>query len=124
MSDTISFAPSLPIQTLNWSNRIDKIKEKMEGGQIRSSSRNPAELKNACMELESLFIFYLFKEMRATIPKDGLINGGRGEEIYTSMLDSQMAKELASGQGIGLSTLFMERLGVKDGPEEKEGSKK
>ena len=123
MSDTIS-APSIPIQTLSWSNRIDRVKEKMEAGQLSSSSKNPAELKNACAELESLFIFYLFKEMRATIPKGGLINGGRGEEIYTSMLDSQMAKELASGQGIGLSTLFMERLAVKDGPGEGEGSKK
>jgi len=123
MSDTIS-APSIPIQTLSWSNRIDRVKEKMEAGQLSSSSKNPAELKNACAELESLFIFYLFKEMRATIPKGGLINGGRGEEIYTSMLDSQMAKELASGQGIGLSTLFMERLGVKDGSGEEDGSKK
>jgi len=123
MSDTIS-APSIPIQTLSWSNRIDRIKEKMEAGQLSSSSKNPAELKNACAELESLFIFYLFKEMRATIPKGGLINRGRGEEIYTSMLDSQMARELASGQGIGLSTLFMERLGVKDGSGEEDGSKK
>lgn len=123
MSDTIS-APSLPIHTLSWSNRIDRIKEKMEAGQLSSSSKNPAELKNACAELESLFIFYLFKEMRATIPKGGLINRGRGEEIYTSMLDSQMARELASGQGIGLSTLFMERLMGKDGPGEGDGSKK
>lgn len=123
MSDTIS-APSLPIQTLSWSNRIDRVKEKMEAAQLSSSDKNPAELKNACAELESLFIFYLFKEMRATIPKGGLINRGRGEEIYTSMLDSQMAKELASGQGIGLSTLFMERLAVKDGPGEGDGSKK
>lgn len=123
MSDTIS-APSLPIHTLTWSNRIDRIKEKMEVGQLSSSSKNSAELKNACAELESLFIFYLFKEMRATIPKGGLINRGRGEEIYTSMLDSQMARELASGQGIGLSTLFMERLMGKDGPGEGEGGKK
>lgn len=123
MSDTIS-APSLPIHTLTWSNRIDRIKEKMEAGQLSSSSKNSAELKNACAELESLFIFYLFKEMRATIPKGGLINRGRGEEIYTSMLDSQMARELASGQGIGLSTLFMERLMGKDGPGEGDGSKK
>lgn len=123
MSDTIS-APSLPIHTLTLSNRIDRIKEKMEVGQLSSSSKNSAELKNACAELESLFIFYLFKEMRATIPKGGLINRGRGEEIYTSMLDSQMARELASGQGIGLSTLFMERLMGKDGPGEGEGGKK
>ncbi len=123
MSETIS-APSLSIQALNWSNRIDRIKEKTEAGQLSTLSKNSSELKNACTELESLFIFYLFKEMRATIPKGGLINRGRGEEIYTSMLDSQMARELASGQGIGLTTLFMERLGGKDSPGEEEGNKK
>ena len=112
MEDNIS-GPSLPVQTLNWSNRIERVKEKMEAGQLSSSNKNSAELKNACAELESLFIFYLFKEMRATIPKGGLINGGRGEEIYTSLLDSQLARELASNQGIGLSTFFMERLGAE-----------
>lgn len=121
MPDNIS-ALSVPIQTLNWANRIERVKEKMEAGQS-SSSKNSAELRNVCAELESLFIFYLFKEMRATIPKTGLINGGRAEEIYTSMLDSQLARDLASKQGIGLSTLFMEHLGVKAEQEKGEAVK-
>jgi flagellar protein FlgJ len=61
--------------------------------------------------------------MRSTIPKTGLLNGGRGEELYTSMFDAQIAKELASERGIGLSTLLLQRLGSPSGPEEKNSGK-
>ena len=67
-------------------------------------------LKKACVEMESLFIYYLFKEMRATIPKSEFLNGGKGEEIYQSMLDSQLSKELAGKGGIGLSSLIYNQL--------------
>jgi Rod binding domain-containing protein len=59
--------------------------------------------------------------MRAAIPKTGLLTGGRSEEIYTSMFDAQIARELASERGIGLSGLLVERLGQVSGPEEKNG---
>ncbi|MBW1821637.1 MAG: rod-binding protein [Deltaproteobacteria bacterium] len=48
--------------------------------------------------------------MRQTIDKSGFISGGRAEEIYTSMLDTQMAKQFAHKGGIGLSSMFMEQL--------------
>jgi len=34
-----------------------------------SPDADPAKLKEACSELESLFIYYLLKEMRASVPK-------------------------------------------------------
>ena len=123
MPDAIS-APSLQMQqAINSLNKINEMKERPEAGQSSVASRKSAELKNACAELESLFIFQLLKEMRSTIPKTGLLTGGRGEELYTSMFDAQIARELASERGIGLSTLLMEHLGSTSGPEEKNGGK-
>jgi peptidoglycan hydrolase FlgJ len=95
----------------------------ISGGQIKSlqlkedppARQNSAALKKACSEMESLFIDYLFKEMRSTIPKSELINGGKGEEIYLSMLDSQLSKELASKGGIGLSSAIYNQLIEKAG---------
>ncbi len=97
MPDLI-FPPGVPLQTVKAS----------------SSSKSDTQLKEACFELESLFINYLLKEMRATIPKSGFISGGKAEEIYTSMLDSQLAKEMASSGGIGLSSLLRDQLGGLD----------
>jgi flagellar protein FlgJ len=90
--------------------------------QADSNSHNSA-LKKACADMESLFIYYMLKEMRATVPKTGLMSGGKSEEIYTSMLDSHMAKELSRAGGIGLSSILLNQIGgdsiVKNGRSEK-----
>ncbi|MBI9085919.1 MAG: rod-binding protein [Desulfobacterales bacterium] len=70
----------------------------------------PRRLASACAELESLFIKQLFEQMRATIPKSGLLGGGSTEALFTSMLDQEMAKELAARGGIGLASLLRDQL--------------
>jgi len=81
------------------------------GSESRTGSAATPRLKEACAELESLFIYYMLKEMRSTIPKTELFSGGKAEEIYTSMMDVQVAKELSSNGGIGLSAVLLEQLG-------------
>ena len=106
MSDLI-FPLRVPLQSVN---KIDRVQNSLESGKASFSCKSNAQIKEACFELESLFINYLLKEMRATIPKSGFISGGKAEEIYTSMLDSQLAKEMASRGGIGLSSFLCDQL--------------
>ena len=61
-----------------------------------------AKLKEACEGFESVFIHQLIKEMRKTVPKDGLLHSSQ-EEQYSSMFDEELAKSLAKGGGIGLA---------------------
>ncbi len=75
-----------------------------------ASDKDEKRLKEACDGLESLFIYYLLKEMRASIPKSGFISGGKTEEMYTSMLDFQLAQEIASRRGIGISSVLFDQL--------------
>jgi len=72
--------------------------------------RRRLRLEDACRQMESLFLGYLLKEMRATVPRSGLINGGMAEEIFTSMLDQALAGEMAGRGGIGLATILMNQL--------------
>ena len=44
----------------------------------------------------------MLKTMRESVPKDGLLSGGKGEEIYTSMLDEALSKEMSERGGIGI----------------------
>lgn len=97
MSDNISFQ-NLPLGSSNSKNVG------------HSDDKTHRRLKEACSELESLFISYLLKEMRETVPKDGLFSGGKTEEMYTSMLDAQMAKEIAMKRGIGISSIFLDQV--------------
>jgi flagellar protein FlgJ len=61
--------------------------------------------------MESLFVNYLLQELRATVDKSGFIGGGRAEEIFTSMLDVELSKEISASGGIGLSSMLLKQLG-------------
>ncbi|UCF95337.1 MAG: rod-binding protein [Desulfobacterales bacterium] len=88
-------------------------------GNPRASSRNPTSasdvksagaLQTACREMESLFISYLLQEMRATVNKSGLISGGPAEDLYTFMLDAELARKIAQRGGIGLANILQNQL--------------
>ncbi|MBW2515218.1 MAG: rod-binding protein [Deltaproteobacteria bacterium] len=82
---------------------------------------NDSELAETCRQMESLFINQLFKEMRATIHRSGFFSGGRAEEIYTSMMDAEMAVKLANRGGIGLADMMLHQL---DTPASAPGAEK
>ncbi len=59
----------------------------------RTTDKN-AELKKVAGQLEGLFVQQLFKAMRDTVPQeDGIVSGGSGEEIFTSLMDEHLAAE-------------------------------
>lgn len=90
-----------------------KVRTLTESGKTKGGTKDQARLKEACHELESLFIGHLLREMRATVNKSGFLSGGRAEELYTSMLDGQLAKELSAKGGIGLVKLLLDDLESK-----------
>ena len=69
-----------------------------------------SKINSACTEMESLFIQNMFKEMRASIPKSGLTSGGKAEEMFTDMLDAEMAKTFSASGGLGLSAMVRRQL--------------
>lgn len=112
MTDPLS-APKLPVNISDVAFDAKARIQRMLAAK-KSGSTTPGtdpQLRDVCRQLESLFIHHLFKEMRATIPKTGFISGGRAEEIYTSMLDAEMAANLSTRGGIGLSEMLLRQLG-------------
>jgi flagellar protein FlgJ len=112
MTDTIAL-PKLP---LDLSNAIVDAPTRLQRTlnakkSAPDGSANDPELLEPCRQMESLFIYHLFKEMRATIHKAGFISGGRAEEIYTSMMDAEMAAKLSNRDGIGLARMLLHQLG-------------
>jgi Rod binding domain-containing protein len=76
----------------------------------RVNDENGGRLREACSEFEALFINLLLKELRATVGKSGLMDGGQAEEIYTGMMDTEMARDLAAKGGIGLADILYRQL--------------
>jgi flagellar protein FlgJ len=80
-----------------------------EAGSGKGVERQKA-LKNACRDFESLFVNYMLKQMRRTVPQDGLFGGGQAEKMYTSMMDSEVAKEISRQRGLGLAPMMYRQM--------------
>ena len=79
--------------------------------------REQAGLKKACAEFESIFIGYMLKSMRSTVPQSGLSKGA-GSDLYTSMFDREVAQRLSSeGGGIGIQKMLFRQLDGQSGPD-------
>lgn len=122
MTDPLSL-PKLP---LNMEEMVVPSKERivrsLNSSKSRVADQQGSELQNACSEMESLFIQHLLKEMRATIHKSGFISGGRAEEIYTSMLDAEVAAKISTRGGIGLADLLFQQIGKLPSPDDTDES--
>jgi flagellar protein FlgJ len=53
-----------------------------------------ARLTHTAKQFEGVFVQQLFKAMRDTVPQDGLTSGGAGEDMFTGMLDQNLADKL------------------------------
>lgn len=78
------------------SDRLDALKS----GRITDRVER---LKAATTLLEASFYEELFKAMRDTVPDGGLVDGGAGEDIFSSLIDRQMAEASAARSVRGLA---------------------
>ncbi len=72
-------------------------------------------LKDTCKEFESIFIYSILKSMRKTVLRSDLLHRGMAEDIYNSMFDQEIAKNISDGNGIGISSMIYQQLKVYKG---------
>ena len=76
----------------------------------QTKGQTDEELLKACRDFESIFINQLFKEMRKTIPKDGLIPTSQEEELFTGMFDEEVSKMISNSGRMGLADMLYQQL--------------
>ena len=72
--------------------------------------KDPEKMKDLAQQFESIFIQQMYKQMRKTVPDDGLLPRGNADEIYNQLQDLEAAKITAQQGGIGLAELMLEQL--------------
>ena len=65
-------------------------------------------LRQAANEFEGVFVAQLFREMRATIPSDD--DAGQEQDLFISMLDDSLAREMAGRTTRGLAEALYHQL--------------
>ena len=71
---------------------------------------NVAQIKKLSEDFEAIFVEIVLKSMRETVDKSQLTDGGNGEQIFQSMLDSEYAKVLASQRSSGIADSIEKHL--------------
>ncbi len=88
------------------SYRAESIKNKA------SDPKDPKlkELRSSCREFEAIYINEMYKSMRKTVPDSGLFEKDMADTLYQEMLDMEMARETAAGDGMGIGKAMYEQL--------------
>jgi flagellar protein FlgJ len=68
-------------------------------------------LHQATQQFEGVFLGMLFKEMRATVPQEGIFGkDSSAEQTWTEMLDQQRAQQLATTGSMGIAKIMEQQL--------------
>jgi peptidoglycan hydrolase FlgJ len=84
--------------------QMDRLK-----GDISPGPSAKQKLRKACTDFEAVFISKMWEQMRATIPKGGMLQSPQ-EEMYRSMFDREFTEKMAQDGGIGLGDMLYNQL--------------
>ena len=110
---------NLSIGTANLNKLYNTIREYQNYGtkfSIENTSENAAKefqkkrLREVSEDFESLMINQMLKEMRKTVNKSGLVDGGMAEEIFEDMLYDEYAKEFSKTKTFGLAEIIYNQM--------------
>ena len=74
------------------------------------SSKQDKALKDACKGFEGMFLSMMYKQMRATVPKDTLFGESNAQNIFKDMRDNELMKTVAESGGVGLADMMYRQL--------------
>ena len=109
--------PAVPLLDSALSTGLDRLRNYS----AHSSANLPAEkrdeeLKKASQEFEALFVSYLLKVMRSTVPQSDEEEGSTlGKDTYLEMFDQEIGLHVARSQSLGIGEMLYRKLSEKDG---------
>ncbi len=80
------------------------------GSNADIASSDEDAIKKVAAEFEAIFVNYMLKAMRNTVNKESIFDR-KTEEFYTSFLDQELSKVVAS-RGIGLAEMLVKEFKV------------
>lgn len=94
------------VNKVNSTSGFDKILEEAK------QSGDTTPLKDACNELEAVFINMMMKNMRPpeSDDDDSFFKKSESEKFFEEMLDEEYSKKMSKAGGIGISDMLFDQL--------------
>lgn len=77
---------------------------------VKPTCEEEGKLLKACQNFEAIFIRQMLKEMRKTVPKDGIIPENNEQSLYISMFDEEIASKISKQGQMGLAETLFEQI--------------
>ncbi len=68
------------------------------------------KLYDASVEFEAVFVKMMLKEMKNSVHKEKLIDGGYAEEIFEDMLYDEYAKDISKNESLGMAEQIYKQM--------------
>ena len=88
---------------------LERMRSQSKFGQVDSEK----EMEKVARDFESVFVNKLLESMRKAIPKSGLLDSS-ALDMYQSMMDQEMAKNMSERKGMGLGEMIYKDLSRLD----------
>ncbi|MDA3901585.1 MAG: rod-binding protein [Spirochaetes bacterium] len=87
-------------------NFVEEFKE------VINKNERPRDKKlwDTCIEFESIFVGQMLNEMRKTVHKGELLNGGHAEKIFEDLLYDEYAKSVSKNSDLGIAKMLYTQL--------------
>jgi len=85
------------------------INKAQPASQKEATSREEG-LRRTCETFEAIFTQQLFKSMRASVDTGGLLPKSQADEIFSGLMDKQVARDLASQGSLGIADMLFAQL--------------
>jgi flagellar protein FlgJ len=85
----------------------------LSSSQTKKPIDKNSDLYKACVDFESLFLKQMLDVMRKSVPKEGLLGGSLGQDIYEDMLYDEYAKKMAETAQFGIAEAIYTQVSSK-----------
>ncbi|MCG8572960.1 MAG: rod-binding protein [Spirochaetes bacterium] len=96
--------------TLSFDQQLKSKSDRMGHIQRHKLNKREKKLYDTCMEMESLLWKQVLNAMRKTVDKYKLIDGGRGEEIFSDFLYDEYSKMMSAQSKTGITDTLYKQL--------------
>ena len=97
----------------NFSSALNKTLDQSQANiALRKDKKEELQkIKKACQDFESIFTYYLLKNMRQTIPKSQTLTDSSSRDTYNMIMDQKIAEDFSrKGNGFGLQRMLYEQM--------------
>lgn len=111
--DSLSNDVALQAQTKAQAQADQSFADKLAkaAGGTAGTTQDDAKLKDACQQMEAVFLNMMYNKMQESVPKSKLFGeDSQAEDIMRSMLNTEMTKNMAKAGGIGLADMIYKQM--------------